>query len=79
MTFKKTSSIAAVGIATGYLLLYALSILFNFPFGFTEWLFFFSPFIVIGMVTIVLKEDYKSDRTFDEYFYEDKDIRRNVR
>jgi hypothetical protein len=78
MASGKISSFTAVGIASGYLLLYALSILFNFPFGFIEWLFFLSPLFVIGMVIIVLNDDYESMRTFDEYFYQDKDIRRNA-
>lgn len=47
-----------------------------------EWfawaMFLLSPLIVISMVLQVLKTPCDSDRTFEEYFYEDVDIKRNV-
>ena len=36
----------------------------------------FSPFLVVWMVYRVLKDGVESTKTFDEYFYEDSDIRR---
>lgn len=40
-------------------------------------LFAISPFTVIWMAYQILKNGTPSDRTFDEYFYEDLDYRRN--
>jgi len=39
------------------------------------WLFIASPFLVIWMVYRVLKDGEESTRTFDEYFYDDVDIK----
>jgi hypothetical protein len=69
---------AVIGIATGFMLLYLLSILFQFP---GEWIFdlyLLSPFVIVWMVMRILKDPYSTDKTFDEYFYQDRDdIKRN--
>lgn len=45
-----------------------------------DWLawamFMLSPIVVVSMVLQVLKAPRTSTRTFDEYFYEDVDIKR---
>ena len=67
-----------IGIATGFMLLYMLSILFQFP---DPWIFnlcLLSPFVIVWMVIRILKDPYTTDKTFDEYFYQDRDdLRRN--
>jgi len=40
-------------------------------------IFLLSPFVIIWMVYKVLKSGIPSGKTWDEYFYEDFDYRRN--
>ncbi|HYV92097.1 MAG TPA: hypothetical protein VE978_09955 [Chitinophagales bacterium] len=69
---------AVIGIATGFMLLYLLSILFEFP---GEWvlnLWLLSPFVIVWMMIRILKDPCTTDKNFDEYFYQDRDdLRRN--
>ncbi|MCB0446361.1 MAG: hypothetical protein KDD03_02415 [Gelidibacter sp.] len=57
------------------LLLVTLTIMvsMNLPFGWVFWLTCFGQFMVVVMVYRVLKDNYRTDKTFD-VFYEDHPI-----
>lgn len=39
-------------------------------------IFVLSPVLIIWMVITVLTDSFETDKTFDDYFYQDKEIRR---
>jgi len=69
------SVIAVTAAATG---IYLLSILADAP---VQWIFGLCFLAMVGIVWMairILKDSYSTDKTFDEYFYMDReDIRRN--
>ena len=66
-----------VGLVTTILFLYAGMALLGGPEGLIVTVFLASPFLVIWMVVRVLKAKPASEKTFDEYFYQDHPYRRN--
>lgn len=68
----------AAGMATGVLLLYLLSVLLGFPSTLVAGLLLLFPVVLLVMILIVLTDERRSEKTFDEYFYEDMEMRRNV-
>jgi hypothetical protein len=56
-----------------YVVVSTLPVEFGLVFGF----FLLAHGLLIWMVLVILKDKNPSKRTFDEYFYEDVDIRRN--
>ncbi|TDB63437.1 hypothetical protein [Arundinibacter roseus] len=70
----KNPNIVALA-ATAYLLIYILVIALGLSNNLALGMFMFSPVIMIGLVYSVLRHGKASGRTFDEYFYDDADIR----
>lgn len=62
---------------TLYLSLYTLSPFIGIPDIMIIFMWVLSPFLVIWLVFHVLKDGKASDRTFEEYWYDDVDIRRS--
>jgi len=67
----------AIGFSVLYVIVYVLALELQASMTVVYLLFFFSPFPLIWMVIRILKDDYHSEKTFEEYFYEDKDWRRS--
>jgi len=61
----------AVSFVTLYLLLFQSAPYIGIPGDIIFIMFFLSPFLVIGMVYIVLKYGEPSKNTFEEKFYDD--------
>ena len=70
--FKNPTFVAV--FTTAYLLLFVVLIVADYADAAAA-LFMFSPLLVIWMVDIVLRYGEASGRTFDEYFYDDVNIR----
>ncbi len=70
----KNPNIVALA-ATAYLLIYVLIIALGLSNDLAFILFMLSPVLMIGLVYSVLRHGKASGRTFDEYFYDDADIR----
>jgi ABC-type transport system involved in cytochrome bd biosynthesis fused ATPase/permease subunit len=68
----------AVGMATAVLLLYILIVLLGFPSAIAASLLIFSLVVVLVMILVILTDERRSQKTFDEYFYEDMEMKRNV-
>lgn len=66
-----------VGLVTTILFIYAGMALMGGPEGLVLAIFLASPFLVIWMVIRVLKAKPVSEKTFDEYFYQDHSYRRS--
>ena len=66
-----------VWIVTVILLVYTVLAVFGINADAVIIIFLFSPLLVIWMVLSVLKSKEQSTRTFDEYFYDDADIKRS--
>jgi hypothetical protein len=62
---------------TAYAILYQLTPYFGFSEKTILTLFVIAPIPVFWMVYKILKDGIPSQRTFDEYFYEDSDYKRN--
>lgn len=59
-------------------MIYMMSILSGLPFGWILGLLLLSMVTTVWMVIRILKDPYSTDKTFDEYFYQDRpDLRRN--
>jgi len=71
------NSLIPVLIVTTVLAVYVLLASLGVASGLVTVIFALSPFAVVWMVISVLKSKETTDRTFDEYFYDDADIRRN--
>ncbi len=67
----------AISIVTLYLLIYTSAPQMGIAPGIIFTMFFLSPFLVIGMVYIVLKNGEPSKYSFDQRFYDDLDYERN--
>jgi len=69
------NSVTPVLIVTVILVVYALLAELGMAFQLVLITFLCSPFMVIWMVISVLKSKDTTHRTFDEYFYDDVDIK----
>ena len=69
----KNPTFAAV-FTTAYLLVFVILVVAGYADAAAA-LFILSPLLVIWMVYIVLRYGVASGRTFDEYFYDDVNIR----
>jgi hypothetical protein len=69
----KNSTFAAV-FSTAYLLLLVILVLIGYGDAAAQ-MFLLSPLLIIWLVYIVLRFGESSGRTFDEYFYDDVNIR----
>lgn len=72
---KMTISIIAT---TSCVLLYVILASLPTAFPLVFLLLLLSQCLLVWMVIRILKDNRPSTRTFDEYFYEDADIRRNT-
>ena len=65
----------AIALGTSVLILYALMASLKFAMGLVVIIFLAAPFLLVYMAVCVLKDKEGLDtRTFDEYFYQDRDI-----
>lgn len=71
---KKTA--LAITIATLYVIFFQAAPFIGIPDKIIIPMFILSPFVVIGMVYIVLKYGKPSPHTFNEKFYDDYDYKR---
>jgi hypothetical protein len=62
---------------SGFAIFYQLTPYFGFPDQTIMALFIIAPLPVIWMAFKILKNGIPSQRTFDEYFYDDVDYKRN--
>ena len=67
-----------LGLVSGYLLLYLIAPYAGVIDDVIILMSIFSPVALIWMVVKILKQGKPSSRSFDEYFYEDLDYKRNV-
>ncbi len=74
----KNENILPVFTGTLYLAVYVITINFFPESGIHMIMFAISPFIVIWMVIYILKNGKPSERTFDEYFYDEEKGKRNI-
>ena len=65
-----------ITIASLYLLLYVILLCSGFGLRYALLMFSLSPLIIIWMVVRILKSPATSSKTFDEYFYEDIDLKK---
>ena len=69
----------SIFFGTLYSLLYAVAVVLPTQEKMSEMLWLFSPaMIVIVILCILTDKHYHTNKTFDEYFYQDEDLRRNV-
>lgn len=68
----------AISWTTGILLIYVVFASLPVPFALVFGLFLIVSGLFVWMVITILKDPHPSTRTFDEYFYEDSDVRRNT-
>ena len=75
---QRASKLKWVIIATSSVVgAYVVGILLNLPFQWIYALYGLSVGTTIGMTLRILKEPYSTDKTFEDYFYQDRpDIRR---
>ena len=66
-----------IGITTFVLFFYAISTLVDIPYSLVFMLFLLTNVLFIWMVIRILKDGKPSEKTFDEYFYEDFPEKRN--
>lgn len=59
-----------------YLMVYVCGIMLEASDNFIYGLFLGSPFMIIWLVISILKDKNEPHKTFDEYFYQDEEIRR---
>lgn len=64
-------------VTTAYLFFYVITPHLGIPYQITALMFAFSPFMVVWTVIRVLKDGKESEKKFEDYFYEDSEIRRN--
>jgi len=66
-----------IAVAAGFTVLYMMSILFDQALGLILGLYLSATVATLWMVIRILKDPYSTEKTFDEYFYQDRDdIRR---
>lgn len=77
MNMKK--DVFAIAVVTAVLCIYCFLTTFEkVSFTFISFLFIALHFLLIWMVIRILKEPFKTEKTFDKYFYQDKEMKRNV-
>ena len=63
--------------ATSLVLVFLIGILLNLPLGWVAALYSLAVGATIWMTLRILKDPYSTDKSFDDYFYQDRpDIRR---
>jgi hypothetical protein len=71
---------SVIAVAAGATVSYLISILFDLPLALVLGLYLTATVTTLWMVFRILKDPYSTDKTFDEFFYQDRDdIRRNGR
>lgn len=76
--FMKLALRSVITVTGSITLIYMISILFGLPLGLILGLLLSSMVATVWMVIRILKDPYTTDKTFDDYFYQDRpDIRRN--
>ena len=69
---------SVIAVAASATVIYLLSILFDLPLELILGLYLSATVATLWMVMRILKDPHSTDKTFDEYFYQDRDdIRRN--
>jgi hypothetical protein len=69
---------SVIALSAGVAAMYMMSVLFGLPPGWIFGLLLSSMVATVWMVIRILKDPYATDKTFDEYFYQDRpDLRRN--
>ena len=71
----KISAMSVVGFTTMVLVTVTIMVSMNFPFNWVFYVTVFGQGLVVYMVYKVLTDDYKTDKTFED-FYEDHPIGR---
>ena len=66
----------AIWVTTFALFVYTFLVAAEILVVLTNIIFIASPFIVIWMVWTVLRDDFTTHKTFDNYFYQDSEIKR---
>ena len=61
-----------------YMTAYVFCIFFGASIGVVYLLFSGSPFVILWMVFYILKDKHEPEKTFDEYFYQEEDVRRTT-
>lgn len=69
--------VAAIWVTSVILIIYSFLIAVDLAPSLVLLIFAISPFLVIWMVVTVLKDQQPIRKTFEDYFYQDEDIRRN--
>ncbi len=78
MKHRWTDLGSVIGVSSAVVVIYMLSILFEPPVVCVLCLFLSSLIALVWMVIKILKDAYSTDKTFDEYFYQDRAaLRRN--
>ena len=68
----------AILLTTLVLITYcSLTVVENVSYNLIGILFLALHILTVWMVIAILKQPYKTEKTFDEYFYQDKSIKRN--
>ena len=75
---KKDKCFPVVLAVTFYLVCYILLLSSDATLRIAMFLFSISPIVIIWMVVVVLKQESKSRKTFDKYFYDDVDESRTM-
>lgn len=70
------NSLFWVWLTTIYLVLFVALVTSGFGLQIAMLMFSLSPILIVWMVIRVLKDDFKSKKTFSEYFYEDMDLKK---
>lgn len=67
---------ACISVTSAVVLVYVITSTLPVAFPVVFWLFLLSQGLLIWMVIRILKDPWKSDKTFETHFYEDSPIRR---
>jgi hypothetical protein len=59
-----------------YMMVYISSIMLKASDKFIYGMFLCSPFVIVWVVISILKDKHEPQKTFEEYFYQEEDIRR---
>jgi hypothetical protein len=73
MKHHRLSLGAVIGAATSLALLYMWSIILDLWLALILGLYVSATIALFWMVFRILKDPYSTDRTFDDYFYQDRD------
>jgi hypothetical protein len=68
----------AIGFSFFYIIVYSFSLLFNISMMLDLMMMRGFPLIEIWVVISILKDKNVPKKTFEEYFYQDEDIKRNI-